>query len=91
LYAYAGVFSSLGAMSGDLVSSFLKRRIGLKRGAPAPLLDQLNFYVGAIAFLYLAKFRFSLEVVIVLGVISGLAHFLANALAYALKLKEVPW
>ena len=33
-------FVALGAMIGDMAGSFIKRRIGMKRGAPAPLLDQ---------------------------------------------------
>lgn len=91
IYAYAGVFSSLGAMLGDIASSFVKRRANIRRGDPAPLLDQLNFYVGAITLLHLAGFRFPLEMVVVLGAFSALAHILANVLAYALKLKDVPW
>ncbi|MEM1927919.1 MAG: CDP-2,3-bis-(O-geranylgeranyl)-sn-glycerol synthase [Acidilobaceae archaeon] len=91
LYAYAGVFSSLGAMLGDLAASFVKRRLGLERGAPAPLLDQLNFYVGALALLYVAGFRFTLSVVIALGLLSAIAHLAANVVAYLLRLKSVPW
>lgn len=91
VYAYAGVFSALGAMSGDIVASFVKRRLGLERGAPAPVLDQLNFYVGALILLYIAGLRFTLSVAVFLAVVSGAAHLLANVIAYLLSLKKVPW
>jgi CDP-2,3-bis-(O-geranylgeranyl)-sn-glycerol synthase len=34
---------ALGAPLGDLIGSFLKRRLNLERGAPAPIIDQLDF------------------------------------------------
>ncbi|HKJ58035.1 MAG TPA: CDP-2,3-bis-(O-geranylgeranyl)-sn-glycerol synthase, partial [Halobacteriales archaeon] len=37
-----------GAMLGDVVASFVKRRTGRERGAPFPLVDQLDFVVGAL-------------------------------------------
>lgn len=37
----AGLLVASLAMAGDLLASFLKRRLGLAEGEPAPLLDQL--------------------------------------------------
>lgn len=91
LLAYIGLLSAVGAMLGDVTASFIKRRVGLERGAPAPLLDQLNFYLGAVALLYIAGFKMTLEVFITLAVVSALAHITANIVAYKLKLKNVPW
>ncbi len=88
---YIGLLSSTGALTGDIVASFIKRRVGLERGAPAPLLDQLNFYVGAIALLYIAGFTITLTMFVILAVISGIAHLVANMIAYRLRLKNVPW
>ena len=42
-----GLLISVGALTGDLVGSFIKRRLNLKRGAPAPFLDQITFLVFA--------------------------------------------
>ncbi|HKL29657.1 MAG TPA: CDP-2,3-bis-(O-geranylgeranyl)-sn-glycerol synthase, partial [Natrialbaceae archaeon] len=39
----------LGAMLGDILASFIKRRIDRERGAAVPGLDQLDFVVGALA------------------------------------------
>lgn len=36
-----GAFTALSAMAGDLLSSFCKRRLGLRSSAPAPVLDQI--------------------------------------------------
>lgn len=38
---------SFGAMVGDMVASFIKRRLGLERGETLPLVDQLDFLGGA--------------------------------------------
>lgn len=36
-----GAVTALSAMAGDLLSSFCKRRLGLRSSAPAPVLDQI--------------------------------------------------
>ena len=86
-----GPAASLGALIGDLLGSFIKRRIGLKRGAPAPLLDQLDFYVGAVVATTLLGYSWSLTILIVSGVIVALLHMGSNYLAYRMGLKSVPW
>ena len=91
LVAYVGTLTSIGAMAGDITASFIKRRLGMERGAPAPVLDQLNFYIGAIAVLLIAGYTITPTMFTTLAVISGLAHITANILAYKLKLKNVPW
>ncbi len=86
-----GVLSSLGALVGDLVGSFVKRRVGLERGAQAPLLDQLGFYVFALLFLYAVGVTFPLpDEILWAAVIYGL-HRATNWAAYKLGLKSVPW
>ncbi|WXG43084.1 MAG: CDP-2,3-bis-(O-geranylgeranyl)-sn-glycerol synthase [Promethearchaeati archaeon SRVP18_Atabeyarchaeia-1] len=81
---------SLGALTGDLLGSFIKRRMGFRRGAPAPVLDQLTFLVVAFA---LVSFVFPVpwEYVIILVVATPLIHLLTNGLSYLLGLKRVPW
>ncbi len=85
-----GFVLSFGALAGDAVSSFLKRRMGFKRGAPVPLLDQLNFVVGA---LVLASFITEIprDYVIILLVITPFGHLTVNRIGYHLKIKDVPW
>lgn len=81
---------SFGAIAGDAAGSFLKRRLGLKRGAPAPLLDQLNFVIGGLVFASLVV-DISLETVVILLVLTPIGHKMVNVTGYQLKLKDVPW
>ena len=86
-----GLLAGLGAMMGDIVGSFIKRRLGLERGARAPLLDQLDFYVGALLFLYLGGLRFDWAAVLLLAVIVVILHMCTNYLAYIIGIKKVPY
>ena len=83
--------ASLGALLGDMAGSFLKRRLGLPRGAPAPLLDQLDFYIGALAMLEAAGYRIGVGPAIVMGGVILVLHVATNRIAYMLRLKNVPW
>ncbi|MEM4587082.1 MAG: CDP-2,3-bis-(O-geranylgeranyl)-sn-glycerol synthase [Candidatus Jordarchaeales archaeon] len=85
-----GFLLSLGALTGDLVGSFIKRRLNLDRGTPAPGLDQLDFIAGAIllsSWFYLPP----VEVLLVVVIVTPVIHLLANAGAYVLRLKKEPW
>jgi CDP-2,3-bis-(O-geranylgeranyl)-sn-glycerol synthase len=86
----------LGAMLGDIAGSFLKRRTGRERGAPAPLLDQLGFVVGALTCSLLVapawtRATFTLPVLVVVVLLTPVAHLGTNVAAYALGLKDQPW
>ncbi len=85
-----GFLLSTGALAGDAAGSFLKRRLGLERGAPVPLLDQLNFVVGAL-LLASTVARIPLDYVLVLLVVTPAGHLAVNRLGYLLKIKDVPW
>src|SRR3989338_2415348 len=41
---------STGAIIGDIIGAFIKRRLGVERGHPALLLDQLDFLLAALLF-----------------------------------------
>ncbi len=85
-----GLVIGLGAMVGDLGGSFIKRRLGIPRGKPAPLLDQLDFIIGMfifVSFVILLKF----EWVVILLVLTPIIHLVANGIAYLLKIKKVPY
>jgi len=89
-YVY-GVVGSLGALIGDMISSFFKRRMGFKRGAPAPVLDQLDFYIGATLFMMAVGWEPKWEYVIAGAVLIVALHKITNLIAYYLHLKDVPW
>jgi len=89
-YIVFGVLLCLGAILGDIFASFLKRRIGLERGHPIMLLDQLDFVFGGI-LLSLAIRVPTLAEVAVIAVLTLAAHKLTNFIAFKLKMKKVPW
>ncbi len=93
---YVVVTLSLGAMLGDLTKSFFKRRLGLSRGRPLPLADQLDFVVGSWLLTYLAfpewfTHNFTLPVILVVLILSPLIHLAVNLIGYKLGKKQEPW
>jgi CDP-2,3-bis-(O-geranylgeranyl)-sn-glycerol synthase len=81
---------SVGALTGDLVGSFIKRRVNIKSGDPSPFLDQLGFIIMALIFAF-PLMRPSPGFVIILILTTLGIHWLSNALGYLLGLKENPW
>ena len=87
-----GFMISLGALFGDLVHSFVKRRIGLVEGAPLLLADQLDFVVGAVLFaLLFSGSPPPLLTVLIVFVITLPLHLLTNFIAYLLGVKKTPY
>lgn len=85
-----GALIGLGALLGDIGGSFIKRRLNISRGKPAPVLDQLDFIAGmliTLAIIYPVKW----EWVAILAVMTPAIHITANFIAYKLKLKNVPY
>lgn len=81
---------AFGALFGDLIGSFVKRRFDLKRGAKAPILDQLDFIVGSLCAVSLI-IDIPLSWIVFLLVLTPIVHRESNILGYLLKLKKVPW
>ena len=87
---------SAGAMLGDLLGSLIKRRVGLKRGAPFPLVDQLDFVAGAwlLLFLFAREWfteSFSLDIILAVIIITPLLHLFTNYIGFKMGKKQVPW
>lgn len=86
----------LGAMCGDIAASFLKRRTGRQRGAPFPVVDQLDFVVLALVFAFVVApgwFReaFTLGVLAVVLLLTPILHVATNVLAYWFGFKDEPY
>ncbi|MEL7671456.1 CDP-2,3-bis-(O-geranylgeranyl)-sn-glycerol synthase [Methanobacterium sp.] len=86
--ALVGLFLGGGALIGDAVGSFIKRRIGIERGKAAPFLDQLDFVIGALIFASLIVF-IPLNMIIIILIISIVLHLLTNMIAYLIGMKDV--
>ena len=83
-----GFLLGFGALLGDAIGSFIKRRIGIGRGKPAPLLDQLDFIVMALILSALVV-ELNLFFVITTIILTLIIHQIANIGAYLLGLKDV--
>lgn len=81
---------SIGALLGDIVGSFLKRRIGLSRGKAAPGLDQLEFLAVALILGSLVKVP-SLETIVTLVIITPAIHLGTNFIGYKMGQKSEPY
>lgn len=82
---------SLGAHIGDLLGSFIKRRLNLKPGAPAPLLDQAGFIVFALLLAYPYYPLITMSEIVIILMITLIVHPASNIVAYLLGLKDKPW
>ena len=85
-----GFLLGFGAMAGDSVGSFIKRRLNIRRGRPAPLLDQLDFIIGALLISSLV-ITVKFEWFVMLIVLTPIIHWVACAIGYLLKVKKEPW
>ena len=87
-----GFLLSLGALLGDLAGAFLKRRLGIAPGNLLPIVDQVDFVVGALVFsLLLSPSLLTWELALTVLLITPPIHLLTNFAAYKLGLKSNPW
>lgn len=83
-----GFLLGFGALLGDALGSFLKRRLGIGRGKPAPILDQLDFLIVALILVSLVV-KLDLMFIVMAIILTLIIHLLANTGAYLLGLKDV--
>lgn len=83
-----GGLLGFGALIGDAIGSFIKRRLNFERGKPVPLLDQLDFVVFALLFVSFV-INLSWEMILIILFVSIFLHLGANIFAYLINLKDV--
>ncbi|WP_405321663.1 CDP-2,3-bis-(O-geranylgeranyl)-sn-glycerol synthase [Methanobrevibacter thaueri] len=83
-----GFLLGFGALLGDALGSFIKRRLGIGRGKPAPVLDQLDFLIVAL-ILVSPVVEMNLFFIIIAIILTLVIHLVANGGAYLLGLKDV--
>ena len=83
-----GFLLGFGALLGDALGSFLKRRLGIGRGEPAPILDQLDFIIVALIMVS-PVVELNLMFVVLALLLTLIIHLLTNTCAYLLGLKDV--
>jgi CDP-2,3-bis-(O-geranylgeranyl)-sn-glycerol synthase len=83
---------SIAALLGDMLGAFIKRRLGLRRGEPAPLLDQLDFLLASLLALYIINpSLLTVPIIVTAVLITPPIHLATNTGAYLLGLKNEPW
>jgi CDP-2,3-bis-(O-geranylgeranyl)-sn-glycerol synthase len=89
-----------GALLGDILGSFIKRRVGMARGAKTPGLDQYDFLIGVVLLLLVFQTEWFLKHYVLDYFFIGLIfiifitpplHRAVNILGYKLGRKDVPW
>jgi len=89
-YLLLGFLLALGALLGDLMGSFIKRRLGIERGGALPGLDQLGFVI--IALLLASPVEVpSWPAIVAILLITPALHLATNFVGYKLKLKSRPY
>jgi len=80
----------VGALLGDAVKSFFKRRVGIKSGRPWIPFDQVDYTVGALSLgsvLFFPGWFYAFLVVF----LSAFGHVATNHIGYWLGVRDVKW
>jgi CDP-2,3-bis-(O-geranylgeranyl)-sn-glycerol synthase len=85
-----GLRFGVGAMAGDSVKSFVKRRLRIPPGAPWIPFDQLDFVLGALV-LVAPRATLSLWDLVIVVAFSFGGHIPTNHSAYWLGIRDVKW
>lgn len=94
-----------GALLGDLIKSYFKRRLGKDRGSKWPVADMYDMVVGSLVLMTLALLvtgnlgwfaqfetvAFGVGTFAAIMILSPLLHRGTNIVGYLLGLKDVPW
>lgn len=97
---------AIGALLGDMVKSYFKRRMGKDRGSKWPIADMYDMVVGSLVLMVLALLvtgnigwfaenftsaGFLIATFAAILILSPLLHRGTNIIGYLLGLKDVPW
>lgn len=90
------VLLAFGALLGDLVKSFFKRRLDKKRGEEWLIADQYDLVAGSMFMVFIfdgtwAMQHITIPVAVCIIIITPLLHRGVNIIGYKLGVKDVPW
>ncbi len=91
-FLVVSVFAAVSALLGDLAGSFIKRRLGIRRGDPAPVLDQLDFALMASLYYWFVSPGFRrIDYILYSLLVILFLHVMTNNIAYFLGVKDRRW
>ena len=89
-WALIGFLMGFGALVGDMVKSFFKRRIGIKAGDRFIPFDQTDFVFGAIISI-MPIFDVTLKIFVTCLLLSFILHIIVNHTAFFLGIRKERW
>lgn len=85
-----GLLMGAGAVLGDTIKSFFKRRAGVKPGQRFIFWDQLDYVFGALLFVWIV-FDLNIKMIITIIIVSFFLHIIINHIGYYLGIRDVKW
>ena len=85
-----GFLMGFGALIGDLIKSFFKRRLGISPGKKFIPFDQTDFVVGAMIFI-MPIFGVTFKIFAAALLLSFALHIIVNHAAFYLKIRSEKW
>ena len=85
-----GFLMGLGALAGDLVKSFFKRRLGIKPGDRFVPFDQTDFVIGALVFV-MPVFVLTPNIFLATLALSFVLHIIVNHTSFYLGIRNEKW
>ncbi len=84
-----GFLFGLGAMTGDIVKSFVKRRLGIPPGKSMLVFDQIDWIIGALLFVSLI-INLGWRMIIASIILFFFLHLLVKCIGYFLRIEDKP-
>ena len=85
-----GFLMGIGALAGDLIKSFFKRRLDIGPGEKFVPFDQTDFVVGALVFI-MPVFDLTWKIFLASLLLSFILHIVVNHIAFYLKIRNEKW
>jgi CDP-diglyceride synthetase len=90
------ILLATGALLGDLIKSFFKRRLGKERGESWIIADQYDLVIGSLLLVLLVYPEWLVEnitlpILVWIIILTPLLHRVVNIIGYYIGVKEVPW
>ncbi len=87
---YLGFLMGFGAISGDILKSFLKRRLNIAPGKAFPIFDQLDFVIGSLIASSIVV-DLPLIAILIIVIVSPILTIVVNRIAYSFRIRNEAW